>query len=93
MRNSNSYLLLYGNHRLVGQLGGLLDYAGKLHLENFYIIDFVRGEVVLRCTATGPVEICVTDLDDYETKAIKTYLERSFDSITNEFDVLSIFAK
>lgn len=90
---TRSFVLLYGRQHMLGQIGGLLDFIKNNRLKTWYLLDFIEGEVILRCVDNGPVQVYATDLDDYERKAVIDFLASLYDDATDELDPLSIFAK
>lgn len=78
---THNYILRYGRHQISGQIGGLLDYAGKLGLENFEVYDIVNDRVTL-CINNGVVVQLDRDLDRYGMTRVKEYLAKSYDAAT-----------
>ncbi len=82
---NKSYILRYGRHHVSGQIGGLLDYAGKLGIDNFELYDTANDRVTM-CMNNGVLAELSHELDDYEILCIKGYLVKSYDAATGGLD-------
>lgn len=86
-----SYKKVYTTRYIGGHIDELLDYAGKLHLENWSLYDNCRGEIIMQ-SINGIVDVA-NDVDDYEEKCIKDYLIKSYDAATKGMDPIAAFFK